>query len=336
MAKDNIENKIFHIYLQLGFIIPSTVLLVCSECIHWFSCVSIPFLFGVLPAFILILFLKKGKSRQKQDYSSSDSDSSDGGDVKKLPATTKASLNQIFPLSALAQPHEEACLQNFLSKNKDIDENLAADVFRDIKDKLKFDFLCLKKENPNLMMADQNVEEEILHTKETKTIEKDFIKRKPARKNKKKELSVKPQNINAKVKISEEDMKNAGAVEKESPINNAANNEESTLVSILKVESHESRSSQMIPNISSQQFLLDYDENMGVGSISGNHDAMNDTLERKSASGVGSISADIDVDETETNDEPSTASDSTKETDSEDEKKADSDDNINIINDEST
>jgi hypothetical protein len=66
MAKDNIENKIFHIYLQLGFIIPSTVLLVCSECIHWFSCVSIPFLFGVLPAFILILFLKKGKSRQKQ------------------------------------------------------------------------------------------------------------------------------------------------------------------------------------------------------------------------------------------------------------------------------
>ena len=72
-----------------------------------------------------------------QDYSSSDSDSSDGGDVKKLPATTKASLNQIFPLSALAQSHEEACLQNFLSKNKDIDENLAADVFRDIKDKLK-------------------------------------------------------------------------------------------------------------------------------------------------------------------------------------------------------
>ena len=131
-------------------------------------------------------------------------------------------------------------------------------------------------------------------------------------------------------------MKNAGAVEKESPINNTANFEESTLVSILKVESHESRS-QMIPNISSQQFLLDYDENMGVESISPNHDAINDTLDSKPASGVESNSVDIDdtLNDTETNDETSTASDSTKETDSEDEKKADSDNNINIINDES-
>ena len=129
-------------------------------------------------------------------------------------------------------------------------------------------------------------------------------------------------------------MKNAGTVEKESPINKAENIEKSTLVSILKVESQESSSSQLIPTINSQQFLLDYDENMGVESIPANHDAINDTLDSKPTSGVESISADID-DTVYDNDEASTASDSTKETDSEDEKKADSDDNINIINDES-
>ena len=129
-------------------------------------------------------------------------------------------------------------------------------------------------------------------------------------------------------------MKNAGTVEKESPINKAENIEKSTLVSILKVESQELSSSQLIPNINSQQFLLDYDENMGVESIPANHDTINDTLDSKPTSGVESISVDID-DTVYDNDEASTASDSTKETDSEDEKKADSDDNINIINDES-
>ena len=66
MAKDKVENQIFHIYLQLGFIIPSTVLLIRGECIHWFSCVSIPFLFGVLPALILIMMLKKSKPRREK------------------------------------------------------------------------------------------------------------------------------------------------------------------------------------------------------------------------------------------------------------------------------
>ena len=64
MKVSNFENKLFHLYLQIGFILPSSLLLVASECVSWSACVSIPFLAGVLPAVSLVFILKKNKSKK--------------------------------------------------------------------------------------------------------------------------------------------------------------------------------------------------------------------------------------------------------------------------------
>ncbi len=64
MKVSNFENKLFHLYLQIGFILPSSLLLVASECVSWSACVSIPFLTGVLPAVSLVFILKKNKSKK--------------------------------------------------------------------------------------------------------------------------------------------------------------------------------------------------------------------------------------------------------------------------------
>ena len=97
-----LESQVFTLYLQLGFVLPSTFVLLRSDCLHWFSCVSIPFLSGVLPAMILILISRKGRSRRGEYSTRSDSDSSSDGDLP-LQATSKMALNKTLSISASRQ-----------------------------------------------------------------------------------------------------------------------------------------------------------------------------------------------------------------------------------------
>ena len=97
-----LESQVFTLYLQLGFVLPSTFVLLRSDCLHWFSCVSIPFLSGVLPAMILILISRKGSSRRGEYSTSSDSDSPSDGDLP-LQATSKMALNKPLSISASRQ-----------------------------------------------------------------------------------------------------------------------------------------------------------------------------------------------------------------------------------------